>query len=295
MDAHALDVMFLHQRQLPGVQSNYLTSWGTVQLHGLYMVENRLQNQAHVSGNVPILLMPGAFDPCRGEYGDQLILALLNEPGVGSICELHFRHQGVCGFIDMPSVVQDLQNIALFSTNKPILIGLSAGATALAAGLHAAARDKADLNITSALLIGPHLTNHESIFVWAINRLFKTDARLAKVARHAGHPYMARNWPHYNEWYLQSELAKAIDGNATDAAVSAYSSIPIETLYFRFETITRDGRNRIDRLLNARRVKPYLPGIHRGLFRVPQAGPAIIKFCQRHLQASSEPILPLAA
>lgn len=295
MDAHALDVMFLHQRQLSGVQSNYLTSWDTQQLQGLYIVENRLQNQAHVAGDVPILLMPGAFDPRRGEYGDRLILSLLNEPGVGSVYELHFRHRGVCGFIDMPSVVQDLQNIALFSTNKPILIGLSAGAIALAAGLQAAARDKAQLNIIAALLIGPHLTNHESIFVWAINRLFKTNARLAKVARHAGHQYMARNWQHYNEWYLQSDLAKAVDAMSTAGAISTSCPAMVETLYFRFETITRDGRNRIDRLLNARRVKPYLPGIHRGLFRVPQAGPAILKFCQRHLLASSEPILPLAA
>ncbi len=295
MDAHALDVMFLHQRQLSGVQSNYLTSWDTQQLQGLYIVENRLRNQTHVTGDVPILLMPGAFDPRRGEYEDRLILGLLNEPGVGSVCELHFRHQGVCGYIDMPSVVQDIQNIASFSTSKPILIGLSAGATAIASGLFAAARNNAELNITSALLIGPHLTNHESIFVWAINRLFKTDARLAKVARHAGHHYMARNWQHYNEWYLQSDLAKAIDGVFAAGAISASCPAMVETLYFRFETITRNGRNRIDNLLNAQRVKPYLPGIHRGLFRVPQAGPAIIKFCQRHLPASKEPILPLAA
>jgi hypothetical protein len=295
MDAHALDVMFLHQRQLPGVQSNYLTSWDTQQLHGLYIVENRLPNQAHIAGDVPVLLMPGAFDPCRGEYGDRLILSLLNEPGVGSVCELHFRHQGICGYIDMPSVVQDIQNIVSFSTSKPILIGLSAGATALAAGLQAAARNRPELNITSALLIGPHLTNHESIYVWAINRLFKTDARLAKVAKHTGHEYMARNWQHYNEWYLQSDLAKAVDAIGAAGQSRASCTVVVETLYFRFETITRKGRNRIDNLLDARRVKPYLPGIHRGLFRVPQAGSAIIKFCQRHLQASSEPILPLAA
>lgn len=278
---------FLHKRQLEGIKTVHLQDWQGQKLDTLYLLEHTLADKA--KPGVPIILIPGVFDPVKGEYAESMIMTMLAEPGISSVYEAHFRHEGTCGLINPEGVVDDIRQIALRPAPKPILIGLSAGASAMAAGLLAAAQEKTELGITSALLIGPHLPTYQTIFVRTIERLFETQELLAKVARHAGHPYMPQNIERSLTWYQSSALKVMVD-KVKRRDRHLHFPVPINTLYFKWDTTNTRGRRRLEWLLGGQQLPHTLPGVHRGLYRVPQAQSIIIDYC---LQYTGVRVLPV--
>jgi hypothetical protein len=270
---------FLHKRQLEGIKTIYQQDWQGQKLGSLYLLEHSLADRT--KPGVPVILIPGVFDPVKGEYAESMIMTLLSEPGISAVYEAHFRHEGTCGLINPEGVVDDICRIALRPAPKPILIGLSAGASAMAAGLLAAAQEKTELGITSALLIGPHLPTYQTIFVRTVERLFETQELLAKVARHAGHPYMPQNIERSLTWYQYSALKVMVDKVRRKDRHPDFP-VPVSALYFKWDTTNVRGRRRLEWLLGGQQLPHTLPGVHRGLYRVPQAQAIIIDYCRQY-------------
>ena len=270
---------FLHYRSISGIQHRYLTDWNGTPLNGIYLIESRLDSPLSVNAT-PLLLTPGVFDPVRGEYGEETISALLKEKRASIIYEVHFRYNGTCGLLDMPAILEDL--CLILSTSDPSLkaVGLSGGCMAICAALYELQSQGVQPTLSHALLIGPHLIDYNTIFIRAVRKVINSDDMMAKVTRHAGHPNVPTNAEKGKVWFKDSEFASAIAGISPRKKRPGFP-VNIETRYFRFDTLSKNGRNRLHWYFDCPKPKKPIAGIHRGLFRVPETTGIIREFCSQ--------------
>lgn len=286
METTAIHDDFLHQRRIDGIHSDYLTDWRGYPLQSLYALRSRLADSGGEPARPSAILLPGAFDPAKGEYSAGLIERLLTELRLPAVYEMHFRHRGVCGRLDVAAILEDL-DVMLSSRNGPpsLYVGLSGGAMVLGIALARAAERVGRPQCQSALLIGPHFPGYNTLFVSAVRRLFNGEEMLRKVARHAGHPHVPDNVEQSLKWYETSTVKKNFDRIRAWTRPPPFP-VPVETLYFRMDTMSRRGRRKLSRMLASSELRPRLPGIHRGLYRVSDSDTRILDFCRRHMLPS---------
>lgn len=285
MDTTIMHTGFLHQRNIDGIRSDYLTDWQGHPLQSLYALRNRLTDADDDPDRPGVILLPGAFDPVKGEYGAGLIERLLTELRLRAVYEMHFRHRGICGRLDVSAILDDLDTM-LGSRNGPsnIYVGLSGGAMMLAIALARTAERVGTPRCRGALLIGPHFPGYNTLFVSAVRRLFKGEEMLSKVARHAGHPHVPENVEQSLKWYETSAIKEKFNRIRGWSKPQPFP-VPVQTLYFRMDTMNRRGRRKLSRMLASGELRPRLPGIHRGLYRVADSDARILDFCRRHMPA----------
>ncbi|PCJ14524.1 MAG: hypothetical protein COB04_15030 [Gammaproteobacteria bacterium] len=279
---------FIHKRDLPGITSRYLTHWGNRPLKGLYLIESTLTKPLGTTTYSSVFLNPGVFDPVRGEYGEDLIAHLLNNMGTGIVYEAHFQHNGVCGLLDMDTVIDDLKYICLNQQPGGIMIGLSAGAVIVTAALLLASQEQKNLPLAGVFLIGPYVSGYDTIFVKIILRVFKNEKKLAKITRHAGHDQVPRNVFTALDWIDGSYLHNALQ-QATPKNPNQNIRVPVEFNYFRYDGLSRKGRAKLQALFNSPAPGKPFAGIHRGLFQVPETNQVVGDFVKRHSIAIEQP------
>lgn len=272
---------YLHQRDITGIDSRYLTQWAGRSLEGLYLIESTLTGGYPGNTRSPVFLVPGVFDPVRGEYGEDLICHLLKECGCSAVYEAHFRSQGECGLLDIESVLHDLTHISSDQDPACVMIGLSGGAMALGAGLLMASQQQRELPVAGALLISPYFTGYDTLFFRFAHKILESEESLRKVTRHSGHDKVPQNIENSLAWYETSELKHLFEA-AQPNRPNADFLVPVETKYFRFDVFSRKGRAKLRALFNCGPSQKPFPGLHRGLFRVKTANQEVGKFVMKY-------------
>lgn len=270
---------FIHQRNIPGVISTYLLDWEERSLEGTYLIRNCLEKPMP-SAKEGVLLIPGIFDPIRGEYAEDSIINLLTESGASCVYELHFRSEGCCGFLSMEALMNDLRHI--FSSNTKLkVIGLSGGSTFICTALFDLHEKGIRPNVSSALLLGPHMTDYPSIFMRSVRKVVYDPKMMAKVTRHAGHDNVPTNTAAAEKWLAQSQFTHAM---RTFQVKNKRPGFPVyvEARYFRFDTLAGSGRKRLHWYFDCPTPKKPMRGLHRGLFRVPESTQIIYEFCKNN-------------
>jgi len=271
---------FIHKRDLPGIKSRYLLEWDGEPINGAYIIEHTLISNQSGSG-FSILLIPGIFDPVRGEYGPETIEALLQNPDISTVYEPHFYFNDSCGLLDMDSINETLC-LMFTKSNQPVLaIGLSGGCTAICSALYELHHQGIKPALRGALLIGPHLSDYPTFFIKAIRKLMFSEDMIAKVTQHAGHPNIPANVKKGEAWLAECPFTEAM-GQLSLKQQRPGFPVKIETRYFRFDTLSKEGRKRLHWYFDCPKPKATIPGHHRGLFRVLEAKQIICDFCSEN-------------
>ena len=268
---------FLHQRKIPNIRSIHQTHWQGKPLKGLYLIENTLPVETTKQSEI-VLLIPGIFDPVRGEYGPETVSSLLESKKTSAVYEAHFISNGICGLLDTAAIIEDLSLILTSSQHTIKMVGLSGGCLMICEALFELQKKGLQANSSGALLIGPHLINYPTFYIKVIRKIIYGDKMLQKVARHAGHPNVPKNSAAGVAWFSDSPFARVIK---TIKARSPRPGFPIavETRYFKRDILSSNGRSRLHWYFDCDQPKPNIPGNHRGLFRVPQSQQIIYDFC----------------
>lgn len=274
------EIQFLHKRDIPGVESRYLLEWQGEPLKGIYLIEHRLSADLGRKGFL-VFLTPGVFDPVKGEYGAETIEGILQNKNIAAVYEPHFLYDGVCGLMDMDSIIGDLCKIFTKGDESILAVGLSGGSMAICTALYKLHWQGIKPNVESALLIGPHLTDYPTFFIKAVRRLINDEEMVEKVTRHAGHPYVPTNALKGKEWFLTNPFAEAIRQIPLKEKRPGFP-VKVETRYFRFDTLSNEGRKRLHWYFDCPKPKKPIPGHHRGLFRVPESRQIICDFCEEN-------------
>lgn len=270
---------FIHQRNLPGVISTYVIDWEGKSLEGAYLIKNYLK-EPKPSANEGVLLIPGIFDPVRGEYGEASILKLLSESGASCVYELHFRFEERCGLLNMEALMRDLRHI-FSSDTKLKAIGLSGGSTFICTALFDLHEKGIQPSVSSALLLGPHMTDHPTIFMRSVRKVAYDQKMMAKVTRHAGHDNVPFNTAAAEEWLAQCQFTHAMRTFRVNNKRPGFP-VYVEAHYFRFDTLAGPGRKRLHWYFDCPAPKKPMRGLHRGLFRVPESTQIICDFCKNN-------------
>ena len=272
----------LHQRDLPGVISSHRLEWEHHPTKGMYFIEHRLPTTA-AGDAVPILLIPGGFDPVKGSYRGELIMQLLSEPGIGEIYEAHYRHESHCGYIVMQDVMDDLARIVAESRRPPIIISLSASTFAMAAALYDACQKVSPQRTRAVLMVGPYLPGYQTFLAKLLGPYYRRRKMRDKVAAFCGHPYFYDNADRMLAWWETfPRFRRALEERRFEE-IHSRCTVPVEMLFFRYDTLRRSGQQLITRALNATVHPTVIPGHHRGLHKLPEADTLLIDFCRRHL------------
>jgi len=289
MSTHAINTTPLTQepvthylRENEAIHSVHLDEWQGYRPRGMYFVKNTLKNNLPANQGRPVILMPGGFDPLAGAYSDKLIHSMLSVPGVGSVWEVHYRHDGKCGYGYAPVVIHDIEHICIHSTTPPLLVGMSGGSLLLAGGLLLAAQHKATPSIKAALILGMYLIGYENLFARLLLPYYRRPSMQEKIVRHCGHPHVyatdlsAREW-----WETNPEYRRIVDNPKTK--IWDKFPLPVEMLYFRIDTLSRRGAKRMQQLFDCTTHSKPIPGHHRSLRKgVLEADTAIVDFCRRY-------------
>lgn len=275
-------VSLIHQRKLDGITSQYVFHWHGKKLKGCYLIKNKLSNPltaTEESKQDDILLIPGIFDPVRGEYGEDTIAQLLAAPNITCVYELHFFSEEQPGLLNIDALMQDLQFIFSHGSRLKV-IGLSGGCSFIAVTLFNLHEKSIKPKITSALLLGPHMAEYPTLFMRSVRKVAYSPDMMAKVTRHAGHSHVPTNAAMAEAWLSESSFTQAL---RTFPVYRKRPGFPlyVETRYFRFDTLARAGRKRLHWYFDCPAPQKAMRGLHRGLFRVPESSQIIYDFCTR--------------
>lgn len=274
-----------HGRSISGVVSQPRMGWQGRRTHGLYFLENHLASGS--PGGVPVLLLPGGFDPLRGTYGDELIRTLLDVPGVASVVEAHFQRDGSAGYIDVEVAATDLQHVFGHSESAPIVVGMSAGTFIATVGLYRAAMQEAQRTLRALMMIGPYLPGYETWFTRGMGPFYRRQSMREKVARFCGHPHFYDNVDRTGAWWEARPPLRDVLEQGQLREMRARIDVPVELLYFRFDTLNRGGRRLLLDALGATLIAPAIPGHHRALHKLTYANERIVTFVRQHLPAAA--------
>lgn len=270
----------IHTRQMEGVQSRQVLDWFGVPMRGLYFVENTLPGGPPETAvdNPAIVLFPGGFDPIDGGVSEDLIRAMLTEANAPYVMEAHYIHEDQAGYIDPPSVADDVKTLCLNTVQPAVLVALCGGAIMVLDGVMQAARDEAPHTLVGCLVIGPPLFKYFNKFGHIIQQgvFFSRNTPESKLYRFAGHPHVPGNVTRLHEWSRQSMLTATVDRWDPKQRTNDPFPIPVEAVYFRIDIMTRTGRTCLQRLFNCPPRKERIPGAHRAL-RYSAEGDAIVK------------------
>lgn len=272
----------LHQRQLEGISSQYVFHWHGKRLKGCYLIKHQLSTPLTTHSDskpTEILLIPGIFDPVRGEYGEDTLKQLLAARNITKVYELHFFSAEQSGLLNIDALMQDLQFI--FSHGSHLkAVSLSAGSVFTAVALFNLHEHRIKPTLTNALLLGPHIVNYETLFYrWALKAVHSPDM-MAKVTRHAGHSHVPANVAMTETWCAKADFTQAIRTFPIHRKRPGFP-VKVETRYFRFDTLARAGRKRLHWYFDCPKPQKPMRGLHRGLFRVPESTKIICDFCCR--------------
>ncbi len=272
---------YIHQRNISGIHSCYLNQWADRTLEGLYLIKHTLPDPQREEARSPVFLVPGVFDPVRGEYGEDLVRTLVKDCGCSAVYEAHFQSQGECGLLDIESVLSDLTHLCLHQEHSSIMIGLSGGAMSLGASLLMASKQHTALPVAGALLISPYFTGYDTLFFRYAHKILESEESLRKITRHSGHDKVPQNIESSMAWYETSEL-KQIFESFQPGKPNQDFTVPVETKYFRFDIFSRKGRAKLRAMFNSGPSQKPFPGLHRGLFRVKTANEEVSKFVMKY-------------
>lgn len=272
----------IHHRQLDGINSHYVFHWQEKKLEGCYLIKNQLTRPVTPKDGVKqdeILLLPGIFDPVRGEYGEDTITQLLNSPTISCVYELHYFSQEQSGLLNINALLDDLQFIFSHSSHLKV-VGLSAGCVFTAVALFNLHENHIKPTLDNVLLLGPHIISYETLFYRWIKRTVSNPEMMAKVTRHAGHAHVPANVAIAESWCADTDFVKNVRTFPLRKERPGFP-VKVEARYFRFDTLTRSGRKRLHWYFDCPAPEKPLSGLHRGLFRVPESSQIIYDFCTK--------------
>ena len=277
---------FLHKRNFSNIQSRYLLEWEGEPLKGVYILEHTLISKPVASG-FSVLLAPGIFDPVKGEYGAETIEGLLKSENISAVYEIHFLFNDTFGLLNMDSVISDLLMLFTKGSQPVLAIGLSGGTMMIYAALYEIKRCGIKPNLKRVLLIGPHLADYPSLFFKSVWNVIHSEGMKEKIAHHAGHPYVPANSQKTMDWFKDTPFSEDIRNISLKARRPGYP-VRVEARYFRFDTLSRNGRKRLHWFFDCPKPKKPISGLHRGLFRVPESSQVICDFCEENSNALSQ-------
>ena len=276
---------FLHQRDIPGVQHQFIEQWESIPLTGTYLIESSLPNKTPSSNDRPVILIPGGFDPIKGSYSANAIEKLLSTQGVSSVYELHFFSQGESGYIEVDPIITDLCRMLNESTQRPVFVGMSASTCMLSAALNEAAKNDQGLNASGALLIGPYLPDNVNLMGRLLAPFYLRKKMREKLIKHCGHPHLFDNSDRMFGWWEKSPPLRKDLKAKRYKEISQRITINVETLYFKIDTLSWSGKRILKKAYNAKSDNPKIPGHHRSLLHIPEFDEMLCTCCQRLIAA----------
>lgn len=271
----------LHKRQVRGLHTREINDWCGVPLKGTYLLESRIPN-ASGENTFPLILIPGAWDPELGEFSEGLILEALKSGAVTSVYELHYRGEGQDGALVPESVVEDLVAMSMQPEMQPMFVALCAGAPLILEALLVAITRNPSPPVRGVLLIGagiPGYLNRVGRAV-ALSVSHEKMVSVAKYLIYAGHPHTPPNYHRLEKWFRNSQFRVAMDNADVSRPMEDRFPVAVESLYFKMDIISREGRARLRRVFGVPHREDRLPGVHRALRNCPVADKKILEITQ---------------
>lgn len=276
-------VPHLHPIRFAGESSVYRTDWNGTTLRGHYLIETRRKPNPP-AGSVPVVLIPGGFDPVRGSFGDAFIEGLLAHPGVSAVYEAHYEHQGRGGYVDIGSVLHDLRLMLTDAAQRPLLVGMSLSTFSLSCALHATLAAGATPAATGIVLIGPYLVGYETLLARALEPYYRREKMRERIFNHCGHPYLFDNSDRLRAWWDQQPAFRRFLQHGDFADFAQRQCASMNLVYFRLDTLSARGRRLFRQAFNAQAYPEVIPGYHRALRYLTAADPILLRACEHHLQ-----------
>jgi hypothetical protein len=272
---------FLHQRDIPGIQHQFIDQWENILLTGSYLIESTLKDKVPTPNERPVILIPGGFDPIKGSYSANAVLKLLDTPGVSSVYELHFFSQGETGYIEVDPIIHDLCRLLNESSQRPVFVGMSASTCMLSAALNEAAKNDQGLHASGALLIGAYLPDNVNLMGRLLAPFYLRKKMRPKLMAHCGHPHLFDNSDRMFGWWKTSPpLRKDLKAKRFEE-MAQRMTINVETLFFKIDTLSWSGKRILKKAYKAKMDNPKIPGHHRSLLHIPEFDEMLSTCCQR--------------
>ena len=276
----------LHPIRFESESTRYRTDWNGVPLRGHYLIETRRKNNPP-QGGVPVVIIPGGFDPVRGSFGDAFIQGLLDHPSVSAVYEAHYEHQGRGGYVDIDSVLHDLHLMLTDQEQRPLLVGMSLSTFTLSCALHAVVSAGQAPAVTGLVLVGPYLAGYETLLAKALEPFYRREKMRQRILKHCGHPYLFDNTDRLKAWWKGGPAFRHFLQKANFAEFAAHQHASMKLVYFRLDTLSRRGRLLFQRAFNAHLHPEVIPGHHRALRYLTEADPILLRACDAHLRAQA--------
>ncbi|MBL4608774.1 MAG: hypothetical protein JKY01_13235 [Pseudomonadales bacterium] len=277
---------FLHQRDIPGINHQFIDQWEGIPLTGCYLIESTLTDKT-APDKRPVILIPGGFDPIKGSYSANAITKLLNTAGVSAVYELHFFSQGESGYIDVDPIITDLCRLLTESNQRPVFVGMSASTCMLSAAINEASKQTDDLRAAGALLIGAYLPDNVNLLGRLLAPFYLREKMHEKLIAHCGHRHLFDNTDRMFGWWKTSPPLR-IDLKAKRfKEMSQRITIDIETLFFKIDTLSMSGKRILKKAYNAKMDNPKIPGQHRSLLHIPEFDELLCTCCQRLIDSDT--------
>jgi hypothetical protein len=283
------DTSHLHPIRFVNEAACYRTEWNGVALQGHYLIETRRKTNPPSAG-VPVVLFPGGFDPVRGSFGDALIQGLLDRPDVSAVYEAHYEHQGRGGYVDIASVLHDLQLMLTDQKQRPLLVGMSLSTSSLSCALHATLAAGHTPTASGLVLIGPYIAGYETWLGRALTPYYRREKMRQRIFSHCGHPYLFDNSDRLTAWWGTKPAFRRFLNEGHFADFNRRQTVRMSLVYFRLDTLSGRGRRIMQRVFNAHLHPEKIPGHHRALRYLAEADPILLRACADQLQPSQSTV-----
>lgn len=284
----------LHPIRFVNEAARYRTDWNGTALRGHYLIETQRKPNPP-EGSVPVVVIPGGFDPVRGSFGDAFIEGLLAHPRVSAVYEAHYEHQGRGGYVDIESVLHDLRLMLVDPVQRPLLVGMSLSTFSLSCALHATLAAGEAPSATGIVLIGPYLAGYETLLARGLGPFYRREKMRERIYKHCGHPYLFDNGDRLLAWWDQRPAFRRFLEKGDFAEFAQRQTVGMNLVYFRLDTLSRRGRRLFGRMFNGQTHPEVIPGHHRALRYLSAADPILLRACEHHLlrQAAAVPMADL--
>ncbi|HMM45009.1 MAG TPA: hypothetical protein PKE41_05200 [Candidatus Macondimonas sp.] len=277
------DAPHIHPIRFLNETARYRTDWNGVALRGHYLIETRRKSNPP-GDSVPVVLIPGGFDPVRGSYGDAFIEGLLAHPRISAVYEAHYEHQGRGGYVDIASIVHDLRLMLTDSAQRPLLVAMSLSTFSLSCALHATLAAGEPPAATGIVLIGPYLAGYETLLARALEPYYRREKMRERIFKHCGHPYLFDNSDRLLTWWDQHPPFRRFLQEGDFADFAQRQTLSMNLVYFRLDTLSRRGRRLFKQAFNGQPHAEVIPGHHRALRYLAAADPILLRACETHLR-----------
>ena len=102
-----------------------------------------------------------------------------------------------------------------------------------------------------------------------------------KLMHHCGHRHLFDNSDRMFSWWENSPPLRKDLKAKRFKEMSQRINIPVETLFFKIDTLSWSGKRILKKVFNAKLDNPKIPGHHRSLLHIPEFDDMLSACCQR--------------